>query len=266
MSSAHSVRQPLLFMGHGNPMLAISDNVYARQWQSLGKRLPKPAAILVVSAHWYGAGTAVTTSAWPETLHDFGGFPAALFDVNYPAPGSPDLALRVQGLLGPGTTVALDAQRGLDHGAWSVLRHLYPQADVPVVQLSMDAHRPASWHVQAGRQLAGLREEGVLILGSGNLVHHLGRINWNPESTAHPWAEEADLWLADKIRLRDVEALCNTGGFSPAVRLAVPSPDHFLPLLYVLGASHEHDQLSFPVSGIDLSSISMRSCLYESLA
>ncbi len=257
---------PTVFIGHGNPMLAITDNRYATQWQGLGTRLPRPRAVLMVSAHWYGAGTAVTMQPQPPTLHDFGGFPPALFSVQYPAPGDPELADEICGLLAPVIAVRKSEDWGLDHGSWSVLRHLYPAADVPVIQLSLDAQRSGLWHLELGRRLATLRTQGVMLIGSGNLVHHLGRINWSSDASAHHWAEEADAWFAEKIVARDFDALCNFGGYSPAARLAVPSPEHFLPLLYALGASSSADQLEFPVTGIDVASISMRCCVWSSPA
>ncbi|MDE3010954.1 MAG: 4,5-DOPA dioxygenase extradiol [Pseudomonadota bacterium] len=244
-------------------MLAITDNPYADAWQALGRTLPRPRAIVAVSAHWFGPGTAVTAQARPQTIHDFGGFPRALFEVQYPAPGDPTLAQRLVELLAPQTAVRLSEDWGLDHGSWSVLRHLYPAADIPVVQLSLDARQSPDWHFALGRRLAPLRDEGVLLLGSGNLVHHLGRVEWRDNAPPHPWASSADQWFAERIAARDFDALCRISDFDAAARLAVPSPDHYLPLLHVLGASDEHDRISFPIEGIDLAAISMRSCLCQ---
>lgn len=256
-------RQPVLFLGHGSPMLAITENRYAERWRELGRTLPRPRAIVAVSAHWYGPGTAVTIQEHPPTVHDFGGFPRALFEVQYPAPGDPALARHLVKLLAPDIPVRQADDWGLDHGIWSVLRHLYPDASIPVVQLSIDAHQPPPWHFALGRRLAVLRDQGILLLGSGNLVHHLGRVDWRDDAPAHPWALSADRWFAERIEARDFDALCRIQDFDASARLAVPSPDHYLPLLYVLGASDTHDRISFPVEGIDLGSISMRSCLCQ---
>lgn len=259
-------RQPVLFLGHGNPMLAITANAYAPQWQALGRALPRPRAIVVVSAHWYGPGCAVTAQAHPPTLHDFGAFPRALFEVRYPAAGDPVLAARVATLLAPEIQVRQAEDWGLDHGSWSVLMHLYPAADIPVIQLSIDARQPAHWHLALGRRLAPLRDEGVLLLGSGNLVHHLGRVEWRDDAPPQPWAQQADQWFAGRILARDHEALCRMSDFDAATRLAVPTPDHYLPLLYVLGASDADDQIHFPVEGIDMGAIGMRAVLCQPAA
>lgn len=261
-----SPRQPVLFLGHGNPMLAITDNAYARQWQALGRQLPRPRTIVAVSAHWYVPGTAVTAQPQPPTVHDFGGFPRALFEVRYPAPGDPALAARLADLLAPDIPVRLAGDWGLDHGSWSVLRHLHPDADIPVVQLSIDARQPAPWHFELGRRLAPLRDEGVLLLGSGNVVHNLGRVDWQDEAPPHAWALNADRWFAERILARDFPSLCRLADFDAAARLAVPSPDHYLPLLYVLGASDPGDEISLPIEGIDMGAISMLSCLCQPLA
>jgi len=258
----HSMsRQPSLFLGHGNPMLAITDNPYALRWQALGQALPRPRAILAISAHWYVPETAVTAHSHPPTIHDFGGFPQALFDVQYPAPGDPALAQQVIALLAADVLVRASLDWGLDHGSWAVLRHLYPAADIPVVQLAIDARKPPEWHLALGRRLAPLRDQGVLLLGSGNLVHNLGRVSWQDDAPASPWAVRADQWFAERIQARDLAALCNLASFGPEQRLAVPTPEHYLPLMYVLGASDADDHLEFPIEGIDLGSISMRSCL-----
>jgi 4,5-DOPA dioxygenase extradiol len=266
VSLSLQTRMPALFIGHGNPMLAITDNPYAAKWKALGQSLPRPRAILAISAHWHVPYTAVTSQLAPPTLHDFGGFPRALFQVRYPAPGDPALAAQLVELLAPDAEVRLATDWGLDHGSWSVLRHMYPEADIPVVQLSMDSRQSPGWHVDLGRRLTVLRDQGILLLGSGNLVHNLGRVHWEAGAAAHPWAVEADNWFADRIRARDLETLCNMGGFPAAARLAVPDADHFLPLLYILGASTADDDISFPVQGIDLAAVGMRACLCQSAA
>lgn len=250
-------RLPAIFVGHGNPMNALHQNEWTRGWQALGAGLPAAKAILCISAHWFLPGTTVTAMERPRTIHDFGGFPAELFRVQYPAPGSPRLAARVAELLAP-VPVAMDQSWGLDHGTWSVLLHAYPKAEIPVVQLSIDETKPASWHYETAGRLARLRDEGVLIIGSGNLVHNLHAYSWG----GHP-VEPYDWAIRFERRAR--EAL-SAGNFEPLVQyeslgrdasLAAPTPDHYLPLLYVLAQSLPGDEVSFPVEGFDGGSISM---------
>lgn len=248
---------PALFVGHGNPMNAITDNEFARGWRALGKRLPKPRAVLAISAHWYLPGTFVTAMPSPRTIHDFGAFPPELFAVRYPAPGDPALARRVRGLVGP--EVGLDSgDWGLDHGTWSVLIHLYPEADVPVVQLSIDDTQPAAAHFEIGRLLAPLREEGVLILGSGNVVHNLESYAWG-ERSGEPfdWAVRFEREIRAAILADSPDAVVAYDRFGRDAALSVPTPEHYLPLLYVLGARRSGDAVSFPVEGVDGGSISM---------
>jgi 4,5-DOPA dioxygenase extradiol len=250
---------PVIFFGHGNPMNAIEDNYYSRTWAAIGREIPKPAAILSISAHWYEPGLAVTAMAAPRTIHDFGGFPAELYKVKYPAPGDPALAERVQGLLAP-LPVKLDQQWGLDHGTWSVLTHVFPGADVPVVQLSLDETQPSEFHYNLGKQLAPLRDEGILVIGSGNLVHNLHSYAWG----RHP-AKPFD-WA---VRFEEqARAFLQAGEDAPLVAyerlgrdamLSIPTPDHYLPLLYILALRRAEDRLSFPVEGVDGGSISMLS-------
>lgn len=239
-------------------MNAVLHNVYTDSWSSMGARLPRPKAILCVSAHWYVQDAAVTMSTAPRTIHDFGGFPRELYQVQYPAPGDPDLAHRVQQLLAP-IPVRLDDRWGLDHGTWSVLRHVYPLADVPIVQLSIDETQPPSFHYEIGNRLAPLREEGVLIVGSGNVVHNLHAYAWGRHAQEpYDWTvafekRVRELLLADEhMPLVNYE---NTLGREAV--LAVPTPDHYLPLLYVLGSRAPHDSVAFPVEGVDGGSISM---------
>lgn len=249
---------PALFIGHGSPMNTLEDNRYSRVWRELGQSIPRPRAILAISAHWYINTTAVTAMARPNTLHDFGGFPQALFDYQYPAPGDPALAERIQGLLAPLPVVA-DQGWGLDHGTWSVLAHLFPQADIPVVQLGIDATRPHAFHYQLGQQLAVLRDEGVLMLGSGNLVHNLRAVRWGENAEPYAWAARLELLFKHSIAHGNAGALTDYLSLDPEVRLAVPTPDHYLPLLYVLGAQRPEDEVCFPVDGIEYGSISMLS-------
>lgn len=248
---------PAIFFGHGNPMNAVTNNSYTAAWRRIGEDLTKPKAILSISAHWYGPGTGVTMSSSPRTIHDFGGFPQELYRVQYPAPGAPELARRVQQLLRP-LSVTLDDSWGLDHGTWSVLCHVYPQADIPVVQLSLDATQPASFHFEIGRRLAQLRDEGVLIAGSGNLVHNLRAYAWGrslPEP--YEWAMRFEAEARQLMRAGDIKPLIEYETLGPNSRLSIPTPDHYLPLLYVLGAMQPGDPVSFPVEGVDGGSISM---------
>jgi len=248
---------PTLFLGHGNPMNALAENDWTRAWAVLGKDLPRPKAVLAISAHWYAPGVAVTTNARPRTIHDFGGFPPELYRVEYPAPGDPRLAVRVQRLLAP-LTVESDESWGLDHGTWSVLRHVYPESDVPVVQLKIDSTQPAHFHYELGRRLRALRSEGVLVLGSGDVVHNLRRYAWD-ESPAEPydWALRFETRVRESIVAGDHRPLIDYESLGEDARLSVPTPDHYLPLLYVLGAGDEGEPVSFPVQGMDGGSVSM---------
>jgi 4,5-DOPA dioxygenase extradiol len=248
---------PALFLGHGNPMNALASNPWTEAWSRLGRDIGKPRAVLCISAHWYGPGTAVTSMANPRTIHDFGGFPRELFEVQYPAPGDPALAVRVQSLLAP-VHVPLDQDWGLDHGAWSVLVKVFPDADVPVVQLRIDATKPPAWHHALGRALAPLRDEGVLIAGSGNLVHNLQEYAWHePERPAYDWAERFEAQARALVATGDHDPLIDYGSLGRDAQLSIPTPEHYLPLLYVLGAQAPGESVSFPVEGVDGGSISM---------
>ncbi len=252
-------RMPSIFFGHGNPMNAIQQNRYTDGWSAIGRGVPQPKAVLCVSAHWYVPDAAVTVSTSPRTIHDFGGFPPELYAVQYPAPGDPELARRIQNLLAP-LPVSLDNHWGLDHGTWSVLRHVYPDANVPVVQLSIDETQPASFHYEIGKRIAPLREEGVLLVGSGNLVHNLHTYAWGAHVVEpFDWAvrfekEARELLLAD-----EPAPLVNYERLGRDAVLAIPTPDHYLPLLYVLGTRLPGEDLTFPVEGVDGGSISMLS-------
>jgi 4,5-DOPA dioxygenase extradiol len=248
---------PALFLGHGNPMNAIRHTPYSRAWQSIGARIPRPRAVLAVSAHWYVAASAVTVSAAPRTIHDFGSFPDELYRVQYPAPGDPALARRVRELLAP-VDVALDDTWGLDHGTWSVLRHLYPEADVPVVQLSIDARQPPAFHFAVGQALAPLRAEGMLIVGSGNVVHNLREYDWSGQGTGpHAWATRFEQEARTLILAGEHGPLIDYRRLGPDAMRAVPTPEHYLPLLYVLGSRSPGDQVRFPVEGIEGGTVSM---------
>jgi 4,5-DOPA dioxygenase extradiol len=250
---------PAIYFGHGNPMNALSENAYTAAWRRIGAQTPKPKAILAISAHWYVTGTGVTVSTAPRTIHDFGGFPRELYQVQYPAPGDPELARRVQELLQP-LPVQLDTSWGLDHGTWSVLRHVYPQADVPVVQLSIDEEKPAAFHFEVGRKLAPLREEGVLIAGSGNLVHNLHTYAWGRHlPDPYDWAVRFEERARELMLAGENQPLIEYERLGREALLSIPTPDHYLPLLYVLGARQQHDAVTFPVEGVDGGSISMLS-------
>jgi 4,5-DOPA dioxygenase extradiol len=251
---------PAVFFGHGNPMNALESNEWTKGWAAIGAAYPRPSAVLCVSAHWYLPATLVTSNVTPRTIHDFGGFPRELFEVRYPAPGAPELAARVQSLLAPDVEARPDDSWGLDHGTWSVLCHVFPEADVPVVQLSIDETRPARFHYEIGRRLRPLRDEGVLIIGSGNIVHNLHAYAWG----RHPvepldWAVRFNAAARELILANDHEPLVNYEALGRDSLLSAPTPDHYLPLLYVLAQRTEADEVSFPVEGFDGGSISMLS-------
>lgn len=253
---------PVLFVGHGSPMNAIEDNAWSRAWRGLGESLPRPRSVLAVSAHWWTRGTRVTAQAVPETIHDFGGFPQELFEVQYPAPGAPDLARRVAELA-PEATVVEDW--GLDHGTWSVLVHLLPEADVPVAQLSLDAGLGPAEFASLGRKLSALRDEGVLILGSGSVTHNLqdafARLR-GARSGPADWAGRFDAETARATDARDEAALFALHA-TPDGRIAHPAPDHWFPYLVAWGATTERDAVSWPVEGMDMGSMSMRSARWD---
>lgn len=234
---------PVLFIGHGSPMNAIEDNEFSRTWAQKGREIPKPKAVLVVSAHWLTRGTLITGMPQPQTIHDFGGFPDALFQVQYPAPGNPALAASAAQLITT-TNVGIDHDWGLDHGAWSVVKHMYPNADVPVLQLSIDYNKPPQYHFELAAQLKSLRKKGVLIIGSGNMVHNLRMVAWDklrePEY-GFDWAVEMNSIFKQKIANQDFRALIDYEKLNAAARLAIPTPDHYYPLLYTLGLTHDKD-------------------------
>ena len=254
MLSFAAMRMPAIFFGHGNPMNAITANAYTEAWKHIGESIPRPKAILCVSAHWYLPAALVTAVERPRTIHDFGGFPRELFAVQYPALGNLDLSARVRDLVG----ASFDDQWGLDHGTWSVLVHVFPNADIPVLQLSIDETQPASFHYELGRKLAPLRDEGVLLMGSGNLVHNLHAYGWGrhvpePFDWAVRFEESAREWML----ACDHEPLINYEQLGRDATLSAPTPEHYLPLLYILGAQQPGDAVSFPVEGVDGGSVSM---------
>ncbi len=248
---------PAVFIGHGNPMNALRDNAYSRGWAAIGKRIPRPTAVVSVSAHWYIPGTSVTAMPAPPTIHDFGGFPPELYAIDYPAPGDPALADRVRRLLAP-LPVGPDRDWGLDHGTWTVLRHVFPRADVPVVQLSVDERQPAQFHYEVGKRLAPLRDEGILIVGSGNLVHNLHAYAWGRHG-AEPfdWAVRFENRVRELLLAGDDGPLIAYETLGHDAALSVPTPDHYLPLLYVIALRRREDPTRFPVEGVDGGSVSM---------
>ncbi|WP_119631577.1 4,5-DOPA-extradiol-dioxygenase [Methylocaldum marinum] len=256
--TATTYPQPAVFFGHGSPMNTLKHNRHTDAWASFGRQTLQhpPSAVLCISAHWYIYGTAVTATAAPHTIHDFGGFPQTLYEVEYAAPGSPELAQRIAELLSP-LAVTLDRNRGLDHGVWSVLAHVFPRAEIPVVQLSIDGTKPPLFHFQLGRKLAALRDEGVLIMGSGNTVHNLRTVNWYDDAPPYDWALRFDERVRECLVNGDHTSLIDYERLDPRALLAVPTPDHYSPLLYVLGASQPGDDLRFITEGIELGSISM---------
>jgi 4,5-DOPA dioxygenase extradiol len=252
-----SQRMPAIFFGHGNPMNAIASNAWTEAWSAIGRSLPRPRAILCVSAHWYLSGSAVTAIRQPRTIHDFGGFPRPLFEVQYPAPGSPELAQRVAELLAP-VPVAQDLSWGLDHGTWSVLVHVFPEADIPVVQLSINESKPANWHYAIARDLAPLRDEGILIMGSGNLVHNLHTYAWGShEVEPLDWALRFEELARTAMADGEFSTLVGYESLGRDAMLSAPTPDHYLPLLYVLAQRQADEPVTFPVEGFDGGSISM---------
>lgn len=248
---------PAIFFGHGNPMNALYQNPYTQAWRELGQIIPKPKAILCISAHWYVPGTAVTFDQQPRTIHDFGGFPKELYQVHYPAPGNQELASEVQKMLAP-LKVDLDYDWGLDHGTWSVLCHVYPEANIPIVQLSIDETKPAESHFEIGTRISSLREQGILIIGSGNIVHNLHTYAWGrhvPEP--YDWAVRFENKARELMMAGNFKPLIDYENFGKDAILSIPTPDHYLPLLYVLGTWQESETISFPVEGVDGGSISM---------
>jgi len=249
---------PTFFIGHGSPMNGIEDNEFSRSWADLGRTLPEPAAVLCVSAHWLTDGTLVTAMEKPKTIHDFYGFPQALFNVQYPAPGSPEIANATASQI-TSTTVGLDHEWGLDHGTWSVVRQMYPDANVPVLQLSIDYAKPASYHFALAQELASLRRKGVLIIGSGNMVHNLRMLDWQKPESGFDWAEEMNIQFKAAIEKGETDKLTDYSKLGVAAKLAIPTPDHYYPLMYALGLRGKNDSVAFFNDKLAMGSVSMTS-------
>ena len=250
---------PAIFFGHGNPMNALQSNAWTNAWSAIGNSLPKPKAIVCVSAHWYLPATLVTAQERPRTIHDFGGFPRELYEIKYPAAGAPELASRIKDLLAP-VSIELDTRWGLDHGTWSVLCHVFPEADVPVVQLSIDETQPADFHYETAKRLSSLRDEEVLIMGSGNVVHNLHAYAWGRQQVEPlDWAVRFDERARELLLAGDHDPLVAYDTLGRDAILSVPTPDHYLPLLYVIAQARDGEQISFPVEGFDGGSVSMLS-------
>jgi 4,5-DOPA dioxygenase extradiol len=250
---------PVLFFGHGSPMNALSDNAYTRMLAGLGQKLPRPKAILCISAHWMTEGTWVTAMAKPKTIHDFYGFPEELSKIQYPAPGSPEVAQLISSTTSD-PKVHLNVELwGFDHGTWAVLRHMYPKADLPVIQLSIYMQQPGNYHYRLGNLLRSLRDQGILIIGSGNIVHNLRRIRWEDDAKPFDWATQFDEWVKGRLLSRDDEALINDYFSTESGKLSVPTPDHYYPMLYVLGATDRSEIPRFEYEELPNGSISMRS-------
>lgn len=255
---------PVVFIGHGSPMNAIAQNSYTEILENFGATLERPKAILCISAHWLTEGTFITSTAQPKIIYDFHGFPDDLYKVQYPAPGSPDAALFVRHSL-ENTDVKFDnGQWGLDHGTWSVLKHMFPKADIPVLQLSIDINLNGEGHFKLGRELAKLREQGFLIIGSGNIVHNLRQISWNENETPFEWSVAFDTWFKDHLKKRQFDDISSKYLNHPNGKQSVPTPEHYFPALYIAGASAENDELKFITEEIQNGSISMTSFVFNS--
>lgn len=249
---------PLLFIGHGSPMNGIEDNEFSLKWEKLGKEIPLPTAVLCISAHWLTKGTLITAMEHPQTIHDFGGFPQALFDVQYPAPGDPALAKETASLIHK-TSVGLDHEWGLDHGTWSIVKRMYPEANIPVLQLSIDYSKGPQYHYELARELEALRKKGVLIIGSGNMVHNLRILDWHRADSGYDWAIDINETFKKSILSGDHRTLINYEGLGQAGKLSIPTPEHYLPLLYILGLTNSKEKTTIFNDKLVMGSISMTS-------
>jgi 4,5-DOPA dioxygenase extradiol len=249
------MKMPALFIGHGSPMNVIQNNSYTQHLGKLGKELPLPKAILVVSAHWMTNGTFVSASAKPETIYDFYGFPDELYNITYPCKGSPETATEISSL----KEIGIDKNYGLDHASWAVLKHMYPEANIPVLEMSIDMNKPFQYHFDLGKKLGFLRDEGVLIIGSGNLVHNLRIIDFDDNALPMNWAIEADETIKKVLTEKDFNKLLNPFPLASSIKLAIPTPDHYIPMLYIAGMMQENERIKFTHESIQNGSVSMRS-------
>ncbi len=256
--SSQEIKTPLLFVGHGSPMNGIEDNEFSEYWEKLGREMNPPSVVLCISAHWFTKGTFITAMEKPQTIHDFYGFPKPLFDVQYPAPGNPALAKETASMIHM-TTVGLDHEWGLDHGTWSVVRRMFPEAKIPVLQLSIDYTKGTQFHYELAKELAGLRKKGVLIIGSGNMVHNLGIMNWKLPESGYDWAIEMNSTFKSLIVKGDHAPLIQYETLGQAAKLSIPTPEHYLPLLYILGLKEENESVSFFNDKTVMGSVSMTS-------
>jgi 4,5-DOPA dioxygenase extradiol len=256
--SSHEHTMPLLFIGHGSPMNGIEDNEFSIKWEQLGKEIPLPTAVLCISAHWLTRGTHITAMEHPQTIHDFGGFPQALFDVQYPAPGNPALAKETASLIHK-TSVGLDHEWGLDHGTWSIVKRMYPEAAIPVLQLSIDYSKGTQYHYELAHELEALRKKGVLIIGSGNMVHNLRIMDWHRIDSGYDWAIDINETFKKSILSGDHKSLIHYEGLGQAGKLSIPTPEHYIPLLYILGLVNNHENISIFNDKLVMGSISMTS-------
>lgn len=256
--SSQEIKTPLLFVGHGSPMNGIEDNEFSEYWEKLGREMNPPSVVLCISAHWFTKGTFITAMEKPQTIHDFYGFPKPLFDVQYPAPGNPALAKETASMIHM-TTVGLDHEWGLDHGTWSVVRRMFPEAKIPVLQLSIDYTKGTQFHYELAKELAGLRKKGVLIIGSGNMVHNLGIMNWKLPESGYDWAIEMNSTFKSLIVKGDHVPLIRYETLGQAAKLSIPTPEHYLPLLYILGLKEKNESVSFFNDKTVMGSVSMTS-------
>ena len=254
-------KMPVIFVGHGSPMNAIEDNEYSRVWKSIAKSIAKPEVILSISAHWYTKGTKIQNEEQPETIYDMYGFPKELYEIIYNSPGSPRIAKAAKKLISKETVY--DNSWGIDHGTWSVLVHMYPERDIPVFQISIDAEAPPEVHYKIGKELKSLREQGVLIFGTGNVVHNLRLVDWHMSSKGFDWAYEFDDFIYENIKEKNHENILRYEGLGDVAKLAVPTPDHFYPLLYTLGAVDKEDKVSVFNKSCELGSLTMTGYLWE---
>ena len=254
-------KMPMVFVGHGSPMNAIEDNQYTRNWREVAKKIPKPESIISISAHWYTEGTKIMNQENPKTIHDMFGFPQELYEISYNTPGNPKLAESTKKLITKPSV--FDKSWGIDHGTWSVLVHMYPERDIPVFQISVDATAPPEAHYQIGKELKSLRQQGVLIFGTGNIVHNLRLLDWERKDNGFNWAYEFDDVIQENIEIRNHEKVINYMDFGENAKLSVPTPDHFYPILYILGASDKEDKISISNKSCMMGSLSMTSYLFE---